>query len=114
MFKTFCVLGVKSRVDLLTMNRHTASQIEGKREKRKWKRGNRNALGKKGNGKMETLLHLQYSGHVHSNSNTRCRSVYSIVGGLSLGIVYKTVTWRPDQQSTPKVYTATWQLLSRR
>jgi len=47
MFKTFCVLGVKSRVDLLTMNRHTASQIEGKREKRKLKRGNRNALGKK-------------------------------------------------------------------
>ena len=61
MFKTFSVLRVKSRVDLLTMKRHTGNQIEGKRKKRN---------GRKGNGKRETLLHLQISGYVDSNSNT--------------------------------------------
>jgi len=37
--------------------------------------------------KRESLLHLQISGYVHSNSNT----VHSIV---SLGIIYKKLSYR--------------------
>ena len=56
-----------------------------------------------GKRKKGTLLHLRISGYVNSNSNksmSDCRFVYSIV---SLGIMYKTVTRRPEQQSTQQV-----------